>query len=65
MDGSDMGSNNDHQFYSVLFWLLAVNKMNNMKKLLLFILLIAGCGINNIKCSLIVRDVSYDENGEA
>ena len=27
MDGSDMGSNNDHQFYSVLFWLLAVIKI--------------------------------------
>ena len=42
MDGSDMGSNNDHQFYSVLFWLLAVIKMKNIKKLLLFILLIIG-----------------------
>jgi hypothetical protein len=42
MDGSDMGSNNDHQYYSVLFWLLAVIKMKNIKKLLLFILLIVG-----------------------
>ena len=64
MDGSDMGGDNDHQFYSVLFWLLAVNIMSNMKKLLLFILLIVGRGINNIKCSLILRDVSYDENSE-
>ena len=35
-----------------------------MKKLLLIALLIVGCSSNNIKCHVIVRDVSYDNNGE-
>ena len=35
-----------------------------MIRRLIILLLIVGCGSNNIKCRLIVRDVSYDNNGE-
>ena len=35
-----------------------------MIRRLIILLLIVGCDSNNIKCRLIVRDVSYDNNGE-
>ena len=35
-----------------------------MLRRLIILLLIVGCGGNNIKCHVIVRDVSYDNNGE-